>query len=351
LSEHILKNDLFKLNITFKSRMINLDLESTYVDSKQRYLQQSVRKSETPGLVFQPIINIPDDIQLSSGGKYILTKPNAGGNSIFSEALSFHLLSQMFGFTNDQIFSEMEVKYPSENWKKCDYIACYTDAQIPPVAVSVSRMFNPQGFTSEDVTDLFTKKLCGLVVARGGTDESIFPVFDSSILHIFVYTGSMDLGKISDKQSNSFSQIKHIDVERIISRSYNRLSDEYKSDIKVIVTPITGSNRICHRIFCGSTLYWGFTLRPDEIDITAQQDRSHFNRFVHITQIFNGETIIDIVKRFNEETGFQLKEKYGPWMRTMFRKKGFIIKSIKDVMTVYTITEEILPEWNLMTLV
>jgi len=111
---------------------------------------------------------------------HILTVPNAGGNSINSEAYAMQILFKLYNATTIQ--TEMEIKYLWDNWKKCDFI---TRIGNQNVGVSVTRAisrFNPD---DDDVyvSKLLYKKLSGLIISRSGVCEN--SNFHKSILFIW----------------------------------------------------------------------------------------------------------------------------------------------------------------------
>lgn len=123
--------------------------------------------------------------QLSSGAKKILGTPNAGGSSIFSEAMSFEILNR---FYNAQLLgTELEIEY---DWgsKITDY-SCKIGAH--KLGVSVTRLidfgdldkeYKPK-FSSKAIQRLLEKKLHGVLASTSG----VFPEWkwEKQILHIF----------------------------------------------------------------------------------------------------------------------------------------------------------------------
>jgi hypothetical protein len=175
--------------------------------------------------------------------KSILQMPNAGGSSELSESISMQIMFSVFGARG--IKTEMEVKYWSDHWKRCDYVTCLPDAKCK-TAVSVTRVaFSPHGahhskkprsviagresglrllspvFTPDMAVALFAKKLYGLVVARAGIgdeDGASGIVFDRTVLHVLCRSAH---------------------EARVLDKVYHDLlSDELKADIDVIVTVV-----------------------------------------------------------------------------------------------------------------
>jgi len=108
-----------------------------------------------------------------------LDEPNAGGNSVRSEAYAMEILSQQMEACS--VFTEMEVEYYYPNWKKCDFVTTVLDENV---GVSVTRVL-PRLDCPPDKYDLYVagllyKKLYGLVVCRAGTLDKC--AFSRSIL-------------------------------------------------------------------------------------------------------------------------------------------------------------------------
>jgi hypothetical protein len=170
-------------------------------------------------------------VKLSSMAKKILKLPNAGGNSKESEALSAQILRKHFDAKG--LTSEMEIKYWSDHWKKCDYKTTIDDITV---AISVTRLvpyrlnsisptekasgiiLSPEVRLKNQVIKLYEKKLYGLVIARSGMMD--VPDFMVSILHILCRT---------NQEVNVLNEV------------YNELTDELKSDIIVLITKVEGN--------------------------------------------------------------------------------------------------------------
>lgn len=141
----------------------------------------------------------------------ILDEPNAGGQSIRSEALAMEFLFRNKGAST--IFTEMEIDYYYSNWKKCDFITTIANENV---GVSVTRLLPrinlelmglrsiKQLYVTNDirgtkqlkptddlvyleeedyVSQLLYKKLAGLVISRAGTLEKC--AFSRSILFVW----------------------------------------------------------------------------------------------------------------------------------------------------------------------
>ena len=105
-----------------------------------------------------------DLLQLSEGGRRVLTTPNAGGTSEKSEALSFEILSALLKVR--LAATEMEIDYFPHGSKKTDYAVEGPDGQL--FGVSVTRANNycrcrGKDFGAADARHLLHKKLDGII--------------------------------------------------------------------------------------------------------------------------------------------------------------------------------------------
>lgn len=137
----------------------------------------------------QPTINSKNAFQL-------LSKPNAGGSSIYSEALSIEILSRLLGV--DLYKTETELKYsfiekdnnggsgPIMDYA-CHY-CCPSDDRILTLGVSVTRAmtWNSKSLKQVDTYRLLNKKLRGLYQSSEGILNA---KFDRHILHIWTESG------------------------------------------------------------------------------------------------------------------------------------------------------------------
>jgi len=155
---------------------------------------------------------------LSSGSTKILTTPNAGGNSLWSEVLSFEVLSGCFGV--QLLRTEMELQYVSSNGPITDYSVVAMDNGTPVVlGVSVTRAMKFKGnYEDSDAERLLYKKLRGVV----GSTQSVAPhhKWDKQILHVW-------------------AQGQH--VADTLGRVYANMPDELKSNTLVVVSVVQGS--------------------------------------------------------------------------------------------------------------
>lgn len=153
--------------------------------------------------------NLPDRINLSTGGKRILNTPNAGGNSVWSEVMSFEVIHSLTGANLEK--TEMEIEYFPCGGKITDYSI---NIQGKVFGISVTRALKFRGeFTIEDGIALLTKKLSGV-------NDSTRLVLDShrwtkQILHII-------------------AQFDYI--ANVLILAYDHLSDELKSNTVILIT-------------------------------------------------------------------------------------------------------------------
>ena len=131
-------------------------------------------------------------------GQKVIHEPNAGGNSIWSEVMSFELFGRLFNIT--QLKTEMQVRYNYENCPLADGTMMISDCNI---GLSVTRAANwpsKDGFTDEDADNLLYKKMHGILFARNVAIKS--DRWSTSLLHIWCQS---------------------IDIYHTIQSSYHRL--------------------------------------------------------------------------------------------------------------------------------
>lgn len=147
---------------------------------------------------------------LSEGGERILREPNAGGNSLLSEVLSFEFMYKTFGASLEK--TEMEINYHSDS-KKVDYSMLVGDRKY---GVSVTRAFHfvdDTLFTEKEVYRILEKKLEGLVVATGNVVRK--DKWSMNVLHVWV---------------------RSLHVAQLIQRVYNDFPQSLTSECIVMVT-------------------------------------------------------------------------------------------------------------------
>ncbi|KAI9300080.1 hypothetical protein BJ944DRAFT_235133 [Cunninghamella echinulata] len=127
-------------------------------------------------------------VSLSEGANRVLTTPNAGGNSIWSETLSVECLYRLFGA--NVLYTEMELLYSRRSSPITDY-ACYfptfSNNNKIVLGVSVTRAMAYRSLlTKKEATRLLIKKLKGVIVSSQNVMNCRF---HRQILHIWVQTG------------------------------------------------------------------------------------------------------------------------------------------------------------------
>ena len=150
-----------------------------------------------------------EEMKFCSGSNVILSSPNAGGNSINSEALSFDVLNTMFGAKLKE--TEMELEYFPLNSKITDFSVSINDVTY---GVSVTRAMKYSGtFTFKDAHRLLTKKLQGV----NESSIAVLPKYqwDKQILHVLAE---------NERTAN------------IILRCYETLPAQLRNNTIVIVT-------------------------------------------------------------------------------------------------------------------
>lgn len=117
-------------------------------------------------------------IALSSAARRILNTPNAGGTSIWSEVMSFEIVSALFNAI--LLRTEMEIEYLPGS-KITDYSINLFGKSI---GISVTRAMKYKGtFTEEDGLRLLNKKLFGVIESSRCVIEE--HSWERQILHIF----------------------------------------------------------------------------------------------------------------------------------------------------------------------
>lgn len=188
LSEHLqpLASSKGLINPRFASDAIwqawtEPDVTSTFQETFRKWLHDPTASSAK---LWTP--EIPEDLT-ASGGQLILDKPNAGGTSEASEALSFQILHSLLGAR--LLATEMELQY-EEGSKMTDYLVDF-NSEVK-IGVSVTRMIDfydvsPRGFgeglSEEGINRLVVKKLQGILASTEGVSQS--QKWTKQILHMF----------------------------------------------------------------------------------------------------------------------------------------------------------------------
>ncbi|CAM9767298.1 unnamed protein product [Choristocarpus tenellus] len=167
--------------------------------------------------------------QLGKDATLVATEPNAGGNSVVSEALSMEYFSRRFGAQD--VVTEMTIKYWRFNWKKVDYICTIGEKRV---GVSVTRAMGypgPTNFETSDAERLLHKKLYGLIIARRGVSEE--HQYDQSILHCWCQDG-----RIACLMSEAFQRIDDKTIAEDVAVLFTVVSDVssiFSDDKRVLV--------------------------------------------------------------------------------------------------------------------
>ncbi|KAJ3300322.1 hypothetical protein HDU76_006117 [Blyttiomyces sp. JEL0837] len=177
-----------------------------------------------------PLINqLLSHFALSDSAKRVLETPNAGGDSIISEALSTEIITRLIFPYAKLAATEMEVKYFPMGGSMTDYILQvkrgaefrYTNTTTNTnnndnvnIAVSVTRAFGyNRRYTLADATRLMHKKMNGVIFA--GRNLYVPEKVDKHILHVFVPDGK---------------------VAKLVRIAYGKLEEEVKGGTVVVVT-------------------------------------------------------------------------------------------------------------------
>ncbi|XP_071806755.1 AAC-rich mRNA clone AAC4 protein-like [Asterias amurensis] len=174
--------------------------------------QRHVTNSNERGLIWTEFESFRrlSHMALSECAVRILTVPNAGGNSVESEVLSFELLHRCFGAR--LLKTEMEVAYFPEGGSITDFTCEMFGTRL---GVSVTRAMKFKGvFELEDADKLLRKKLNGIVTSSRNTLEH----WSKQILHIWATNHN---------------------VAAQIARSYSTMPRHLTSNTVVLVTVVT----------------------------------------------------------------------------------------------------------------
>jgi len=155
----------------------------------------------------------PERATLCSDAQRMLSLPNAGGNSVWSEVFSIELLGFLHRLKLQM--TEMELEY-QPNSKITDF--SITTGQNTTLGVSVTRAMKFQGgrckglFTQEDAFKLLEKKLNGVNLSTRGI---VNQQWDKQILHVWT---------------------EHAYMKDILMETYASLDAELKSNTIVLIT-------------------------------------------------------------------------------------------------------------------
>eukprot|EP01095_Lingulamoeba_sp_RSL-Kostka_P012520 TRINITY_DN4984_c2_g1_i1.p1 TRINITY_DN4984_c2_g1~~TRINITY_DN4984_c2_g1_i1.p1 ORF type:complete len:325 (+),score=90.77 TRINITY_DN4984_c2_g1_i1:287-1261(+) len=220
-------NDEEKVKVTTKHSIHTKDykiVQSITEDMKANYI---LEQGEESGLVCNYITPMKNyhDIELCEGANRMMHVPNAGGNSVNSEALSFEMLNKMY---NAQLeATEMELEYYPLGSKITDYAISIENTDVDNnvhktiYGVSVSRAMKYLGvFNHDDARRLLKKKLFGVNESTKAVQQPY--IWNKQILHIFA------------EQDYIFDILKDV--------YYNELDDYYRNNTLVIITVCNKNN-------------------------------------------------------------------------------------------------------------
>jgi len=180
-------------------------------------MQHSVTDNAATGVIHTKFNSFKkmDHMTLSNAAQKLRDVPNAGGNSVVSEVLSFELLRRCFGA--ELLKTEMEVNYYPEGGSITDYVCTMFDTTL---GVSVTRAMKYRGdFTEEDATRLLNKKMNGIVQSSKNSLEK----WSKQILHVWATSP---------------------DVANTITKVYDHIPANTKSNTLVLVTVARKSHEI-----------------------------------------------------------------------------------------------------------
>lgn len=159
----------------------------------------------------------PQQIALSEGAQRILETPNAGGNSVWSEVLSFELFKTIYRM--QLLRTEMEIDYFFQNYNITDYCGLVGSTRV---GVSVTRAMKYKGiFTEDDARILLKKKLNGVIESTKNVAER--DAWQKQILHVW-------------------AQEQYI--ADIFKSVYDGLVDSLKANTMVVVTVVQNADWI-----------------------------------------------------------------------------------------------------------
>ena len=154
-------------------------------------------------------------MMISKSAQRLRDEPNAGGNSVISEVLSFDFLNK--AFQAELLKTEMEVCYFPEGGSITDYVCQIFDKKV---GVSVTRAMKYRAeYCDEDAQRLLNKKLGGVNQSTRNSLEK----WTKQILHIWV--------------PNSHTA-------NILAMVYLQLPHEVRSNTIVLITRTTKSSFI-----------------------------------------------------------------------------------------------------------
>lgn len=148
---------------------------------------------------------------LSPGAQRILDLPNAGGNSVWSEVMSFEVIRCLFNC--ELAYTEMELAYFPYGSSITDYSINVTPHISLGVSVTRAMAFR-RSFMEEDAVRLLKKKLYGVTNSTRCVDKSMR--WRKQILHVWVQEDYM--------------------LPILLHAYFNCMNDELRTDTLVLFT-------------------------------------------------------------------------------------------------------------------
>lgn len=172
-------------------------------------INQLLQDAQNGGLIHTQFDRIKhvQNMNLSHSAEKIMNVPNAGGNSVISEVLSYEMMQRCFGAR--LLKTEMEVDYIFDGGSITDYLCEMFGVML---GVSVTRAMKFQGeFTEEDAERLLNKKLKGVIQStRNAIDH-----WQKQLLHVWATSHR---------------------VANIVSKVYSSVPENLKANTVVMVT-------------------------------------------------------------------------------------------------------------------
>ncbi|GAA5816861.1 hypothetical protein MFLAVUS_010395 [Mucor flavus] len=178
----------------FKQRLLFQYPDMTIYTS-QRNMLQLFNNLHLPGhfSIIDTNVNMTQRERMGTSATRILSTPNAGGSSIYSEALSIELLSRLLGVDLYKTETELEYYYPEEcdnggSGPLMDYACHYVTREreiILGVSVTRAMAFN-RNYTRQDAIALLRKKLNNIIAS---SSSIVNTKFDRHILHVWTESG------------------------------------------------------------------------------------------------------------------------------------------------------------------
>lgn len=201
-STFLKKNSLYKHCLQWSKRVIfKQRLRFQYPDmtiyTSQRNMLSFFNNLIQPGRfsIIDTNINILNMQQrMGTGASRLLSTPNAGGSSVYSEALSVELLSRLLGVNLFKTETELVYDFPNVynnggSGPIMDYACHYrtSNHDMLTLGVSVTRaMAYNRHYTKEDAFHLIEKKMKNIVKS---SQSIVNAKFDRHILHVWTESG------------------------------------------------------------------------------------------------------------------------------------------------------------------